>query len=147
MWVWLRDFIQCIHLCLILKWSWVILFNLFKHINSGVFIHLPMFHWFIVIWRWKLMHKPRLYTSYNILALDSHQLYIWDFVQLIKYYKSPYFVLISITLNHSLWLRIILHSFIRMNNQLHLSPWKSLSKTVPSLKISNLYVPPYHFLW
>ncbi len=78
------------HPCLyILKWSWVIFFNLLKHINIGVFIHLLVFHWFIVIWKCRLIHKLRLYTTYNIPHSASHWFWTWDFLWLIKNYKIP----------------------------------------------------------
>jgi hypothetical protein len=73
MWVWLQYFIQCIHMCLyILKWSWVIFLNLLKYMNICIFIHHLVFYWFIVMWRYKLIHKPRLYTSSNTHPLVNH---------------------------------------------------------------------------
>ncbi len=117
MWVRVCYFIQCIHLCFcILKWSWVIFLSLLKHMNINVFILLLMFHWFIIIYKCRLIHKLGLYTSSNILPLASHRLWTWNFLWLIKYYWSPYFVLISMTLNHQLWIRSILHVFIQMSN-------------------------------
>jgi hypothetical protein len=61
-----------------------------------------MFHWFIIIWRCRLIHNPRLYTSCNIPPSTSHQLWTWKNLWLIKYYRSPYSVLFSTTLNHKL---------------------------------------------
>ncbi len=148
MWIWLWYFIQRIHLCLcILRWSWLIFLNLFKHINIGVFNHLPVFHWFIIIWRCILIHKPKLYTLCNIPPLASHWLWTWNFMLLIEYYTSPCFVLIFMTLNHRLRLKSILHRFIQMSSWLHLFPWKSLFKSMPFLKSPSPYISPYHFLW
>jgi len=148
MWVWLWYFIQCIHLCLcVLRWSWVIFLNFLKHINISVFIHLPVFHWFIIIWRCRLTHKPGLYTSYNIFSLANHRLLTWNLLWLIRYYRNPYSILISMTLNHKLRLRSILHLLIRMSSRLHLSSWRLSFKTVPSLKTPSPYVPPYHKKW
>ncbi len=148
MWVWLRYFIQRIHLCLcILRWVWVIFLSFLKHINIGVFIHLPVFHWFIVIWRCRLIQKPRLYTSCNISPSASHRLWTWIFLRLIRYYKSLCSILISTILNHWLRLKSILHPLIQMNTLLHLFSWRWSLGTMPSLKTPNPYVPPYHFLW
>ncbi len=148
MWVWLWYFIQHIHLCLcIFRWLWVIFFCLCKHINISGFIHLPMFHWFIVIWTCRLIHKLGLYTSSNIPSSASHQLWTWDFLQLIKYYRNPCFVFIFMILNHILWSRSILHLLIWMNNWLHLFLWKSSSVILPSPKIPSPYFMLYHLLW
>jgi hypothetical protein len=148
MWVWLWYFTQCIHLCLyLLRRSWVIFFSFFKHINIGVFIHLPMFHLIIVIWKCKLIHKPRLYTSCNIPPLVSHRLWTWDFLRLIKYYRSPYSILISMILNHRLQLKSILHSLTWMSSRLHLFLWRVLFGIMHSLKTPSPYIPLYHFLW
>jgi hypothetical protein len=136
------------HMCLyILRWSWVIFFNVLKHINISVFIHLLVFHWFKIIWRCRLIHKPRLYTSCNIPPSASHWVWTWNFMQLIRYYRIPCSILISMTLNHKLYLKNILHPFIQMSSQLHLSSWRSSSETMPSMKTPNPYIPPYHFLW
>jgi len=80
-----------------------------------------------------MIHKLGLYTSYNIPPSTSHQLWIWNFLWLIRYYKSPCSILISTTLNHKLQLRI-LHLLIQMNSQLHFFPWGSSSGNVSSLK-------------
>ncbi len=66
---------------------------------------------------------------------------------LIRYYKSPYSMLISLTLNHKLWLRSILHPFTWVSNQLHISVWKLSFVTTPSLKTPNPYFMSYHLLW
>jgi hypothetical protein len=122
MWIWLKYFIQCIHLCFcILRWSWVIFLSLLKHTNIGVFIQLPMFHWFIVIWKCKVIHKLGLYTSCNIPSLASHRPWTWDFIRLIKYYRSPYSILIFMPLNHKSRLRNTLHMLNQMSSRLHLS--------------------------
>ncbi len=148
MWIWLWYFIQHIHLCFcILKWSYVIFLSFLNHIDTGVFFHLLIFHRFIVKWRCILIHKLGLYTSYNILSLVIHWLWIWNFLQLIMYYKSPYFVLISSALNHRLQFRNIPHSFIWVSSWAHLSPWRSSFVTMPFLKTPNPYFTPYHFLW
>ncbi len=148
MWVWLRYFTQRVHLCFyILICSWVILLSVLKHINIGVFIHLPMFYWFIKIWRCRLIHKLGLYTSCNIPPLNNHRLWTWNFVHLIRYYKSSYSILITITLNHRLWSRSMLHPLIQMNNQLHFSPCRSSFGIILSLKTPSPYIPSYHFLW
>jgi hypothetical protein len=118
-----------------------------QHINIGVFIHLPVFHWFIVIWKCRLIHKLGLYTSCNILPLANHWLLTWDFLWLIRYYINPYSILISTTLNHKLWLISILHMLIRMSSWLYLFLWRSSSRTMPSLKTPSPYVPPYHKKW
>jgi hypothetical protein len=78
--------------------------------------------------------KTWVVTSYNIPSSASHQLLTWDFLQLIKYYKSPYSVLISLILNHRLRLKSILHPLIWVSNQLHFYVWRSSSVVVPSLK-------------
>jgi hypothetical protein len=87
-----------------------------------------------------------LYTSCDILFLVIHQLWTWNFLQLIKYYRSPYSVFNYLTLNHILRLRNILHPLIWVNSQLHLSPWRSSFVIVPSLKIPSPYFMPYHLL-
>ncbi len=60
---------------------------------------VPLVH---SIWRCRLIHKPKLYTSYNIPPLTSHWFWTWDFLQLIKYYRTPCSILIFIILNHIL---------------------------------------------
>ncbi len=138
MWIWLCYFIQHIHMCLcIFRWSWVIFLSLLKHINIGVFIHLPMFHWFIIIWRCRLIHKLGLYTSCNIPPSTSHRFWSWYFLRLTRYYNRPYFILIPTILKHKLRLRRILH----------FSLWKLSSWIVFSLKTFDPYILPYHFLW
>jgi hypothetical protein len=101
-----------------------------------------MFHRFITIYKCRLIHKPRLYTSYNIPSFTSHQLWTWYFLQLIKYNRSPYFVSISSTLNHKLQSKSILHPFFQISSRLHLPPWRSSAVIVPSLKTPN----PYFFV-
>jgi hypothetical protein len=125
----------------------------------GSFLQSPQTHWYWCffpplslslihkIWRCKLVHKPKLYISCNILSLVNHSLWTWDFLQLIKYYRSPFFVLIFVTLNHKLQLRNILHPFIWVSIWLHFFLWRSSSITMPSLKITNPYFKPYHLLW
>jgi hypothetical protein len=88
-----------------------------------------------------------LYTSCNIPSLAIHWLWTWDFLQLIKYYKSLYYVLISLILHHILRLRNTLHPFIWVSSQLHLSSWRWSFITVPSLKTLSPYFTPYHLLW
>jgi hypothetical protein len=55
------------------------------------------------------MHKPGLYISYNIFFSAIHQFWTWDFLWLIRYYRSPYSILMFSTLNHKLRLTNILH--------------------------------------
>jgi hypothetical protein len=73
-------------------------------------------------------------TFCNILPSTSHWFWTWNFLQMIMYYRNPCSVLISMTLNHILWLINILHLFIHMSNQLHLFPWKLSFRIVPFLK-------------
>jgi hypothetical protein len=148
MWVWLWYFIQHIHMCLyIFRWFKVVFLSFIKHIDIGVFFHLLVFHWLIIIWRYRLVHKPRLYNFCIIFFLASHRFWTWDFVRLIRYLKSPYSILIFTTLNHRLQLRCIPHPFIWVNIWLHLSPWRSSFIIVPSLKTTNAHFTPYHLLW
>jgi len=82
-----------------------------------------------------------LYASYDIPHSTSHRLWTWDFLQLIKYYRSPYSILISTTINHKLQLTNILHPFIWMNSWLHLSPWRLSYRIMPFKKTLSPYVP------
>ncbi len=65
---------------------------------------------------------------------------------MIKYYRSPYFVLILTTPNHGLWLKNILHPFIWVIIWLYLFLWRSTSVIVPFLKTTSPYFMPYHLL-
>jgi hypothetical protein len=96
-----------------------------------------MFHWFIIIWRCRLIHKLGLYTSCNIPPSTSHRFWSWYFLRLTRYYNRPYFILIPTILKHKLRLRRILH----------FSLWKLSSWIVFSLKTFDPYILPYHFLW
>ncbi len=60
------------------------------------------------------------------------------------YYKSPCSILNSLTLKHKLWLRNMLHPLIWVSSQFHLSPWRSLSINLPSLKTPSPYFTLYH---
>jgi hypothetical protein len=55
-------------------------------------------------------------------------------MRLIRYYKSPYFVLIFSTLNHILRLRNISHPLIWVSSQMHLYSRISSSVIMPFLK-------------
>jgi hypothetical protein len=89
MWIWLWYFIQHIHLCLyIFTWLEVIFLSLLKHIDIGVILDLLIFHWFIIIWRCKLVHKLGLYTSCNVPSLVSYQFWTWDFWWLLRCYRK-----------------------------------------------------------
>jgi hypothetical protein len=46
--------------------------------------NVPLVH---INWRCKLIHKPRLYTFCNIFPLTKHQLWTWNFLCMIRYYK------------------------------------------------------------
>jgi hypothetical protein len=94
-----------------------------------------------------LVHKPRLYTSYNIPSLASHWLRTWNFMQSIKYYRTPCSISISSTLNHKLWLRCILHPLIWVSSQLHFYSLKLSYVIMPYLKSPNPYFTPYHLFW
>jgi hypothetical protein len=86
-----------------------------------------------------MIHKLGLYTSCNILSSTIHWLWTWNLLWLIKYYKSPYSILIFSTLNYRLRLRSILHPFIWVSSGSHLYSWISLFIIVPSLKTPNPY--------
>jgi hypothetical protein len=84
---------------------------------------------------------------FNIPSSVSHQLWTWDFLWLIMYYRSPCSFLIFLTLNHILWLRSILHPFIWVSSWLHLSPWRSSFVIMPSLKTFSPCFTSYYLLW